>query len=203
MKANKFTTLLFAALTAGMFTGCVNDDDTSLPAYTPVVFGEDFDANAVDGEDLNVPGWRNYAQEGTVLWTSQYYSLNNYAEFSGYQSGEASNIGWLISPSINLGQHANEKLVFLASQSYVTSAANSLEVLISTNYDGTNVEAATWEPLTANLPTTASPYFEFVESGEISLAQYSGNVNIAFRVKGGNGGTIDGGYQVDSVRITY
>jgi hypothetical protein len=95
-----------------------------------------------------------------------------------------------------------ETLVFQSSQSYVSAAANKLEVLISNNFDGTNVTAATWTPITATLPTTTSPYFEFIKSGEIDLSQYTGNISIAFKVTGsGTNTTLDGSYQIDDIRV--
>ena len=95
-----------------------------------------------------------------------------------------------------------EILQFQASQSFVSSSANSLEVLIATNYTGNNLATANWEPVNANLPTTSSPYFEFIKSGEIDLSAYKGNINIAFKVKGsGTNNALDGSYQVDAIRI--
>lgn len=201
MKKQIFKNTLFVAIFALLITGCVSDDDTSLPNYTPVLFGEDFEINAVDNTELAITGWNNYAEAGTAKWKFQYYSSNNYAEFTSYQSGQLSNIGWLISPAINLDGHANAKLMFQVSQSYVTSAANSLEVLISTDYDGTNVTGATWQHLPAVLPGTSATYFEF-QTSEVDLSAYTGNVYIAFKVKGsGTNTTLDGSYQIDNVRI--
>lgn len=202
MKTNKLKSLLFAMLAAGTLSSCVDDTDTSLPNYKPVVFGEDFETNAVDNTPLNLPGWLNFAEVGTAVWKSQYYSSNNYAEFSSFQSGNAVNVAWLISPSINMDTYEGEKLVFQVAQSYVTSSANSLEVLISTDFDGTNVTTATWQNLPATIPGTSAVYFEFYSSGEIDLSSYTGNINLAFKVKGsGTNNTLDGSYQIDNVRI--
>lgn len=188
----------------GLLTSCTKDDDTTLPNYSPIVLGEDFETNAVDNTLLTIAGWNNYAEAGTAKWKFQYYSSNNYAEFTSYQSGDATNIAWLISPSINMDAHSGEKLVFQSAQSYVTNVANSLEVLVSTNYDGTNVTAATWTPLNATLPTTSATYFAFIDSGFIDLSSYTGNINIAFRVKGsGTNTSLDGSYQIDNFRIFY
>ena len=201
MKTQILKNTLFVAILALLTTGCVSDDDTSLPNYTPVLFGESFETNAVDNTELVISGWNNYAEVGTAKWRFQYYSSNNYAEFTSYQSGQAVNIGWLISPAINLDGHANARLLFQVSQSYVTSAANSLEVLISTDYDGTNVTAATWTPLPASIPGTSAEYFLF-QTSDIDLSAYSGNIHLAFKVKGsGTNTALDGGYQIDNVRI--
>lgn len=199
MKINKLKVVLFAALSLGVLSGCVNDDDTTLPEYSPLIFAENFDAG-VDNTLLEIEGWRNYAETGTVLWTNQTYSGNGYAEFTSYQSGQSSNIAWLISPSINMDENEGEKLVFQAAQAYVDTAGNTIQALISTDYDGVNVATANWQVLNATLPTIASTRFEFIKSGVIDLSKYTGNIHIAFKVVG-NGTTLDGTYQIDNVRI--
>ena len=200
---NKTKLLFLGIFAAGLLSGCVNDDeDTSLPDFTPVVFGEDFETNAVDNAVLAIPGWVNFAETGTAVWKLQYFGQNNYAEFSSFQSGEAVNVAWLITPSINMDQYETEKLLFQVSQSFVSSSANSLEVLISTDFDGTNVTTATWQPLSASIPGTSASYFEFQSSGEVDLSAFEGNVNIAFKVKGsGTNNQLDGSYQIDNVRV--
>lgn len=201
MKTNKILFILgFASIVS--LTGCSPEDDIKTPNLAPVLFAEDFAVGAVDNTILDNQGWINFSEIGTTKWKEQIYSGNAYAEFSSFQSGEATNVGWLISPSINLDKYENETLVFRSAQSYVTSASNSLEVLISSDFDGTNVTTANWEPLSATLPTTSSVYFAFIKSGEIDLSSYTGNVNIAFKVKGsGTNTALDGSYQVDDIRV--
>ena len=199
MKINKLTTLLFASLSMGIFSSCVSDDDTALPEYKALILGENFSEGA-DNTLLEIEGWTNYAEAGTVRWTNQTYSGNGYAEFTSYQSGQSSNIGWLISPPIDLDAQTGEKLVFQAAQAYVDTAGNTLEALISSDFDGENVTAASWQTLNATLPTIASTRFAFINSGVIDLSRISGTAHIAFRVKG-NGTTLDGTYQIDNVRV--
>ena len=192
--------LFLAALTAGVFAGC--EDDTNLPAYVPLNFAQDFEGT--DNTNVDITNWTNHAEAGNKLWMTQVYSSNGYAEFNPYQSGDASNIGWLVSPAIDLMADNTDVLRFQVSQSYVTSAANKLEVLISTNYDPATMdpEDATWTALNANIPGTDATYFEFQDSGEISLTPFSGTVHFAFKATGsGTNTSLDGSYQVDSVRI--
>lgn len=201
MKTNKLIIFLSFILVVSL-SGCSPEDDITIPNFTPLLFAEDFAIGAVDNTTLNTAGWKNYAETGTALWKEQVYSGNAYAEFSSYLSGNAVNVAWLISPKINMDAHDNETLVFQASQSYVSSSSNSLQVFVSTNFDGTNVTGATWTPITAILPTTASPYFEFIKSGEIDLSQYTGNISIAFKVTGsGTNTSLDGSYQIDDIRV--
>jgi len=201
MKTNHFLTILGCIIFL-LTTSCSPEDDIKNPDFNPLVFSEDFSKGAVDNVVLNLEGWNNIAEVGTAKWKTQIYSGNPYAEFSSFQSGDVVNIGWLVSPVINMDAFEGEILQFQASQSFVSSSANSLEVLIATNYTGNNLATANWEPVNANLPTTSSPYFEFIKSGEIDLSAYKGNINIAFKVKGsGTNNALDGSYQVDAIRI--
>ena len=202
MKTNNIKSLLLGAITLVALTGCVNDDDYETPDFTPLVFGEDFESGT-DGSILDLPGWTNFSQAGTKKWLIGEYQDDKYAEFTSYQSGEVSNIAWLVSPAINMDAQEGEKLIFLSNQSYVSNASNSLEVFVSTDYDGTDVLAATWIQLdNAILPTVSSPYFEYIKSGEIDLSGYTGTLHVAFKVTGsGTNTALDGGYQIDDVRI--
>jgi hypothetical protein len=202
MKTNKIVSILgLVALLS--FSGCSPEDDIRNPNLRPVLFSEDFAAGAVDNVILTTAGWENIAEVGTAKWKTQVYSGNAYAEFSSFQSGNLSNIAWLISPKINLDDTENEVLQFQSSQSYVSSAANSLEVLIATDYDGTNLTTANWQPaIGAVLPTITSTYFAFIKSGEVDLSGYTGSINIAFKVKGsGTNSALDGSYQIDDIKV--
>ncbi|AWH84358.1 hypothetical protein HYN59_04165 [Flavobacterium album] len=192
--------LLFGTFAAVLATGCVSDDDFRTPPLNEVIFSQNFN-EAVDNTPLDITGWTNFASQGTTKWTEQVFSGNGYAEFSSFSSGNAVNVGWLITPAINIDGSA-KKLTFVAAQHHLDSPANKLEVLVSTNFDGTDVMAATWTPVTATLPTQANDWYEFVPSGQVDLSAFSGNVYIAFRVTGsGTDTTLDGAYQIDNVKL--
>lgn len=166
-------------------------------------FVESFD-NVVDNVTLNLPGWTNSVQSGSLYWQGAVYAGNSYAEYAISGTKVASNIGWLISPKIDLDTHTAEILTFRAAQHHldVDSPLNALAVFISNTYDGVNVTTATWIPLKANLPTQATPWYQFVGSGGIDLSSYKGKVNIAFRYTGsGKTLTLDGAFQIDDVQI--
>lgn len=201
MKINK-TLFILGLVSIVSLSGCSPEDDIKNPDFEPFVFSEDFSVGAVDNVILATEGWENIAEVGTAKWKTQVYSGNAYAEFTTFQSGEAVNVGWLVSPKIDMDANEGEKLQFQASQSYVTAAANSLEVLIATDYDGTNLTTANWQPVPATLPNTSSTYFAFIKSGVIDLSTYTGKINLAFKVKGsGTNTALDGSYQIDEIRI--
>jgi hypothetical protein len=201
MQTNKILSLVGCFIFL-LLTACSPEDDIKNPNFNPLIFAEDFSKGVVDDAVLNIENWGNIAEVGTVKWKTQIFSGNPYAEFSSFRTLDDVSIGWLISPAINMDAAVGEILQFQASQSFVTSSGNSLEVLIATDYNGTNLSTANWQPIDANLPTTSSAYFEFLKSGEIDLSSYSGNINIAFKVKGsGTNNSLDGSYQIDSIRI--
>ncbi|MFL9844079.1 choice-of-anchor J domain-containing protein [Flavobacterium rhizosphaerae] len=193
--------LMYTAFVALLATSCLSDDDTELPPYEPVIIGEQFNMGA-DNTILVTEGWLNIAQTGSAVWKIQKYSGNGYAEFSSFQSGNDVNVGWLISPAFELPENNSRILNFEVAQSYVTSADNTFEVFISTDFNGTNLDTATWTRLDADTPGTNAVYFEFMDSGDISLANFSGTAYIGFKVVGsGNNSALDGSYQVDNVFI--
>lgn len=166
-----------------------------------VVFKEDFET-ADDNVDLNFEGWTNFAQAGKVAWKTHHSDGNGYAEFNPIGSGNTSNIGWLVMPGIYKNPGSHTYLNFKAAQNNVRSASNTLELMISTDYDSNNVMEATWHILEAILPSHNTPLNEFMESGLIDLSAYEGILYIAFKVTG-NGRTtsLSGAYQIDDLFI--
>ncbi|MEO6346451.1 MAG: DUF5689 domain-containing protein [Aquaticitalea sp.] len=186
----------------------VNELNLTGPRCTPmttedftVVFNEDFQS-AVNNTILDFPEWTNFSEAGTFKWREKIFSGNGYAEFSSNGSGSVSNIAWLITPGIDMDAQDNEFLNFNAAQHHLDSPLNMLEVLLSTDYDGSNVLAATWTAVDAALPSQSNPWYQFVDSGLINLSSYSGTLYVAFKVVGsGTNTALDGAYQIDDLKI--
>lgn len=197
--------LLLGLIVSVAFIGCSPENDIVLPNSTDYKFYEDFASftEANEGNPIAIEGWTNFAQTGTVKWEEGYYSGTKYAEFTSYQSGQATNIAWLISPAINMDTMEHETLAFDVAQAYVSSSANSIELLVSTDFDGTNVMTANWTALTFKTPALVyETNFDFFSSGLVDLSGYTGNIYIAFRCKGsGTNFSLDGTYELDNIRI--
>ncbi|OYX83826.1 MAG: DUF5017 domain-containing protein [Flavobacteriales bacterium 32-34-25] len=166
-------------------------------------FVEDFQSVS-DGTNLSLPGWSNIIEAGAIVWKGGISSTNGYAEFAITGTKVVSNIVWLISPKIDMDTHSNESLSFRTAQDHldVDSPLNTLEVYISTNFDGHNINAATWIPVAARIPNQATPWNEFIGSGAIDLSAYAGKINVAFKYIGsGKDLALDGTFQVDDVQI--
>ncbi|CAM3672666.1 hypothetical protein FSS13T_26270 [Flavobacterium saliperosum S13] len=191
--------IFILSLSAGLFTGCVNEDEFDIPTIRPVIFTEDF--NEVDfNQVLDYEGWTNFAEAGTKKWIERDFNNDGYAQFSSFGSGEASNIGWLISPAINMDANEGEILSFQSASNFVDNANNKLEVFVSSDYDGTNVLTATWVPLNATVADNTTNNYTYIPSGNIDLSTYTGTLHIAFKVTG-NGSTLDGLFQVDKIKV--
>lgn len=197
--------LLLGLIVSVSLAGCSPENDIVLPNSTDYKFYEEFLAftEATEGTPIALEGWTNFAQTGTVKWNEGFYSGTKYAEFTSYQSGQPTNIAWLITPAINMDTMEHETLAFDVAQAYVSSSANSIELLVSTDFDGTNVVAANWSPLSFTTPPLDfDTNFDFFSSGLVDLSAYTGNIYIAFRCKGsGTNTSLDGTYELDNIRI--
>jgi hypothetical protein len=195
--------LVIAGLT--ILSSCSSNNDIENAKVKKTLFVENFSDNT-DGTTLNTSGWTNFAQVGTKKFTEEIYSGNGYAEFTSYQSGQASNIAWLISPAFDMNKQDGEKLVFQAAHAYLTTTENSLELMVSTDYDGNiaNFNQSNWLSLPITTPTPSNDFYEYVNSGEVDLSNFNGTLHFAFKVKGsGTNTSQDATYQIDNIRLYY
>ncbi len=125
-------------------------------------------------------GWSLVAEEGTFNW--QYTSYG--AKMSAYNSKEDSNIAWMISPKLAVG---NSSIMNFESAQAYPAEGTQLKVLISENYTGKVAEASWIELSIPNLATPADGNWSYVASGEVSLSGYVGKeIYIAFKYIGSN-----------------
>ena len=132
-----------------------------------IIFNQDWE------DDWN--GWTQVSVEGDdAEWNIAEHNGNHYAYMNGYNHGD--NEDWLFSPAFDLDSYSDVVLTFMTAKNYT---GDDLEVLFSNDYDGTDPNAANWEPLTCEL---SSGSWAWTESGEISLDEFSGNnCYIAFK----------------------
>ncbi len=169
------------------------------------IWSEDFSAIANPYDPIT--SMTVVMEAGTKDWHGDGYNGQS-AEMSAYQSGEASNIGWLITPAIDLTSATAPKLTFKSMLKYY--AGDLLTVYVSTDYDGgASPQTATWIELTTanvvdnNDPVDGASGMNFTTSGDVDLSAYlsSSTVYIAWKYvgSGANGETTK--YRVDDIRI--
>jgi len=170
------------------------------------VFGADFQ-EGTDNTTFNIDGWINFAEEGSELWTEDVFSGNGTARFSAFGTGDSSNIGWLISPSIDMDTQDGEMLTFQMQHAFPDVGHDPIEVLYSTDFDGTEdgVTSATWTPVgpfAKSYIEDIDEWFTFVDSGLIDLSGISGTAYIAFRYTGSDTANQNMTIDIDNVKIT-
>lgn len=211
---DNFNVLILNSATAINFENNTRCDPIELSCglastiQTANLFYEDFESQR-NNRVVEGNGWTNYIETGTVGWegyssVSSNASLGRSARFQPASSGDASNIGWLITPTINLDTQDGETLSFKTSNSLADSSF--MEVLISLNWDGNkaNVTSATWHILSdAYVVKDTDSFVPWFNSGHVDLSCLRGNAHIAFKYTGSGQVTFDGVYELDEVSIDY
>ncbi len=134
--------------------------------------------------DVNLTGWTNIKVAGDRRWQGKTYQSEKYAQATGYNSGLSNMETWLITPPV-INTNGDKELSFKTAMAFWAHSGNEpITVMGSTDFDGTNFETATWTELSANLVNAGSGDNNWIESGAVSLADFVGNVAIAFKYKG-------------------
>ena len=172
------------------------------PRFT-YIFSEGF-TSATVGSVISVNGWKTVAEAGTKVFMAKQYSGDTYAEMNPFNSGEASNIAWLVSPAVNITGITNPTLIFQTEYAYWDSGT-SYYAYISTNYNGgsniSDITSATWTPLSsARLVQQSDGANKWIGSGLVDLSTYTGNVYIAFKYIS-SGGSYATAFRVDNMKI--
>ncbi|WKW46091.1 hypothetical protein P3875_09910 [Myroides sp. JBRI-B21084] len=189
------------ALTS-LFTACSPENEQELPQYSPSIFFDDFEWFTQGNTEANT--WTNDVVKGTKPWKFETRSNNSYLYFSGYASGGAvkdvENESWIISKAFNIDQANLKRLTFISTQGYVTDVTkNDLELYVIHNITETSADSV---KLNFNKPIVGGSNFKWVNSGIVSLADFKGNIKIAFRATGsGTDTSADGTYEVDNIKV--
>lgn len=150
-----------------------------------------------DGGTEIPEGWTNLKVTGDKDWYVREFNGNNYASMSGYK-GTAPFDAWLISPAVNMAE-AKEKVVSFTTQvNGYGSTTTKFEVYVLSSNDPATATKTALEPALPTAP--ASGYSSWVNSGELSLAAFTGTIYIGFRYTA----TTDANYAtwcVDNVNI--
>ena len=147
--------------------------ESDLKLTNPRQFMDDF--------ATGIGAWTAYSVTGNEVWTPSSYGNPSYcATISGYASGNKANEDWLISPSIDFTGKTTGKLIFDTATKYT---GNSLQVYISTNYNGGAPSTATWTLVPATFAPVNSNYV-WINSGAVNISSYAANqsnVRVAFK----------------------
>lgn len=173
---------------------------------TNVLF-TDFFETQTPGNAITGNGWTNYIEAGSEQWeaytaTGNNPSLGISARMQGFNSGDDSNIAWLITPQVNFDNQDGETLNFKTSNSF--SDGSTLQLLFSSDWDGNpaNVKTATWDLIPAAYITQDSdPFGSWFPSGNVSLDCITGSGYIGIKFVGSGNAAFDGTYEFDEIVI--
>ncbi|MBS1729706.1 MAG: choice-of-anchor J domain-containing protein [Bacteroidetes bacterium] len=167
-----------------------------------ILFSQDF-TDAPIGSNINLPGWLNVAETGSVKYTCANYQSNSYAKISAYLSGYDVIKTWMVTPLIDLGNYTQKIFSFTNADGYDNGA--TLKVYLSTDYKG---DGKPWDYTWSLLPATishghTSSYGSFISSGDMDISAYS-KIYIAFVYEGADGAGIKRTttFQIDDIKIT-
>ncbi|MFI5218102.1 MAG: DUF5689 domain-containing protein [Bacteroidia bacterium] len=154
---------------------------------------EDFESQN-DNQDISICGWKNIYKQGNRKWLGKYYGGNTYAQATSFGATTPLIEEWLITPPLDLS--VADTLTFLSESSFYIHPG--LSVWISTDFDGGNINTATWTQLTATL--AGSTPNVWIPSGSVPLTSFSGTGYILFKYTG-NSTTQTSTFRVDDVMV--
>jgi hypothetical protein len=148
-------------------------------------------------DDIILPDWSNIAVKGTRLWIAKIFNGNHYAQASAFGDQAPEMESWLITPPIVL--NVPKKITFESAKAFYVHSG--LSVWISSDFNGSDVAAATWQQLFPTLAEQNSPDHTFIPSGDIDLSTFSGTVHIGFKYVGSGPGGLTSTFRIDNVKV--
>lgn len=164
-----------------------------------LVWGEYFDGGT-QYDVVSLADWMNIAEVGSddERWFWNEFDDAKYVESSAFNSADATNVNWLITPAIELS--ADRNFSFTSAQHHWESS--TLTVWVADDFDGTNVATANWQEISCTLANETNDWYEMIPSGAILLNDYfsSGTVHVGFRYEGSADSNTTG-IQIDNVEV--
>jgi len=161
------------------------------------LFSENFESISNINELTN---WVNInVSGGNTRFVLGNFSGNNYAQISGFNTGENEIEAWFVSPELNFNSFTRHQLDLDIEAAF--DNGKILTVFITNNYTG-DVTTTDWQLLDVEVPTGPSSGFGgFQAVGPVNLSCFEGNVRIAFRYQGSDPSATTR-YHLDNIRIT-
>jgi hypothetical protein len=173
-----------------------------VPAFVSVPLKEDFESTTDDELITNdLTNWMIHTPVGNQGWYGSVYSGNKYAEMSSYGTGEA-NETWLITPGIDQSDASGTEFTFDIAVGYWKH--DGLSVMISEDFNGSDVAGATWTDITSNFTIPEEPTDGFgtlTSTDTMDISSYADTVYIAFKYTGDETNDETTTYQIDNVDI--
>ena len=153
-----------------------NPRKTTCPTCPTYLHTQGWNAN-----DITANGWTTQYPVTNNLWTTDDFPTNDVYAVVDNTSSQLIGESWLISPAFDLSTTSTPMFNFSTASKGGTTVG-SLQVMISTNYDGVSLPAsATWTDISGSF-IFASGNWVWTTSGNFNLASYKvPGVYIAFK----------------------
>ena len=147
-----------------------------------------------------VGNFKAFSVKGDQVW--QHDATYKYMKVSGnFNKVNYENEDWLVSPAINLSGVNNASLQFDHAGKVFGAPFTDMTVWVSTNFNGTDVAAASWTQVT--IPTYMTGLdWNFVNSGAISLAGFNNQPSVFVAFKYTSSATLSGTWEIKNMKIT-
>jgi len=167
---------------------------------TVVYLTQDFQTIVKNASVNTMTGWLTYAQEGTKTWSGNVISDRKWVQATGYSSGEASVITWMMTPALDFTSATSPYISFECANGYDKGA--TIKLMVSTDYDGSATPwTSTWNELTfTRPPLNATGWSDFISSGQIDLTAYKGGTTYIAWVYTGSS-TQSTTWEIDNVLV--
>lgn len=147
--------------------------------------------------------FKAFSVKGDQVW--QHDATNKYMKISGNVGGSTGtnyeNEDWLVSPEINLTGANNASLTFDHTGKVFGAPFTDMTVWVSTNFNGTDVAAASWTQVIIPTYMTGDNWL-FVNSGTVSLAAYSNQPKVSIAFKYLSSSTASATWEIKNVKVT-
>ncbi|WP_235298894.1 DUF5689 domain-containing protein [Portibacter marinus] len=172
--------------------GGENNNNSGDPVNT---VSEDFQMQQ-DNQDIKIENWSNIAVKGTRKWRAKEFDGNVYAQATAYNDNSEEMVAWLITPKIKF----DAPMVMELRTAVAFYVHSGLSVWYSKDFDGENVQSASWTELSLTIAGSGQDNYDWVDSGEIDLFSIEGEAYIGFKYEGNpaNGTT---SFIIDDVKI--
>jgi len=178
-------------------------DAYACPLPPGTVFFQDFETIGANNGTLSLAGWKNIGETGGISYQNAVFGSVKCAKVTAFGTGASTVSSWLITPAISLTGTTAPKLTFLQAAGFALGAT-TLQVLVSTNYAGSNTPStSTWTSIYSNTATIPTSGFGTLASiGNLNLTPWIGQtVYIAFKYDGSDP-TKTTTYEFDDVKVT-
>lgn len=158
------------------------------------IYSEDFESvNSIS----QLTDWKNVQVEGNVDYILGNFDNSNYAQISGFQSGEAFT-SWLVTEEIDLSTTTLEELSLDIQSNYDNGTI--LEIYITDDYTG-DVTTTEWDLLDLTVPSGPVDGFgSFLPVGPVNISCAGDNIRIGFKYEGEDPGPTTR-YHIDNITI--